>query len=135
MRALYRQKLDVGLSPRTVSYIHRTLYKALKQAAADGLAPRNVASALAPPKPTKKKEIRPLDRDQVKALLEAARGERLEALYIVAVMMGLREGELLGLKWEDVDLEAGTLSVRRSLSYTTEEPTYSIARKTARVAT
>jgi integrase len=45
-----------------------------------------------------------------------ASGDRLEALYIVAVHCGLRQGELLGLKWEDVDLEAGTLQVRRTLS-------------------
>jgi integrase len=99
------------------------LYKAFKQAVADGLIPRNVASVVKAPKPTKK-EIRPLTHAQVNALFEAARGDRLEALYIVAVMMGLRQGELLGLKWEDVDLEAGTLSVRRSLSYTEKEPKF-----------
>ena len=123
VRGLYREKLDSGLAPRTVNYIHRTLYKALKQAVADGLIPRNVASVVEAPKPTKK-EIRPLNHAQVSALFEAARGDRLEALYIVAVMMGLREGELLGLKWEDVDLQAGTLSVRRSLSYTEKEPKF-----------
>ena len=123
VRGLYREKLDSGLAPRTVNYIHRTLYKALKQAVADGLIPRNVASVVEAPKPAKK-EIRPLNHAQVNALFEAARGDRLEALYIVAVMMGLREGELLGLKWEDVDLEAGTLSVRRSLSYTEKEPKF-----------
>ena len=79
--------------------------------------------AVKAPKPTKK-EIHPLNHAKVNALFEAARGDRLEALYIVAVMMGLREGELLGLKWEDVDLEAGTLSVRRSLSYTEKEPIF-----------
>jgi integrase len=123
VRGLYREKLDSRLAPRTVNYIHRTLYKALKQAVADGLIPRNVVSVVEAPKPTKK-EIHPLNRAQVNALFEAARGDRLEALYIVAVMMGLREGELLGLKWQDVNLEAGTLSVRRSLSYTETEPKF-----------
>ena len=123
VRGLYREKLDSGLAPRTVNYIHRTLYKALKQAVADGLIPRNVAGVVKAPKLTKK-EIHPLNHAQVNALFEAARGDRLEALYIVAVMMGLREGELLGLKWEDVDFEAGTLSVRRSLSYTEKEPIF-----------
>jgi integrase len=123
VRALYREKLDTGLAPRTVNYIHRTLYKALNQAGADGLVPRNVASVVKAPKPTKK-EIQPLNRAQVKALFEAARGDRLEAIHVVAVTMGLREGELLGLKWEDVDLESGTLSVRRSLSYTKKEPVF-----------
>jgi integrase len=59
---------------------------------------------------------RPLDREQVQALFEAAREDRLESLYVVAVTAGLRRGELQGLKWEDVDLEAGTLQVRRTLS-------------------
>lgn len=60
----------------------------------------------------------PLDREQVRTLFEAASasGDRLEALYVVAVTTGMRRGELQGLKWEDLDLEAGTLQVRRTLS-------------------
>jgi integrase len=52
----------------------------------------------------------------VRTLLETVSGDRLEAMYIVAVTAGLRRGELLGMKWEDVDLEAGTLQVKRTLS-------------------
>jgi integrase len=52
----------------------------------------------------------------VKTLLEATRGDRLEALYVLALTTGLRQGELLGLKWEDIDLEAGKLRVRRTLA-------------------
>jgi integrase len=115
VRALYREKLDAGLAPRTVRYVHVTLSKALKQAVADGLIPRNAAGSVKAPKPTKK-EITPLDREQVKALFDTVSSERLEPLYILAVTAGLREGELLGLRWEDVDLGAGTMQVRRSLS-------------------
>ncbi len=115
VRALYREKLDSGLAPRTVRYIHVTLNKALKQAVADGLIPRNAASSVKAPK-SKKKEIRPLDREQVRVYFDAVSGERLEPLYLLAVTAGLREGELLGLKWEDLDLETGMLQVRRSLS-------------------
>jgi integrase len=61
-------------------------------------------------------EIRPLDREQVRVFFGAVSGERLEPLYVLAVTSGLREGELLGLKWEDLDLETGMLQVRRSLS-------------------
>ena len=57
-----------------------------------------------------------LTPEQVKALLSAAREDRLEALYVLAIHTGLRQGELLGLKWEDVDLEGGTLQVRRTLT-------------------
>src|SRR5215217_5407607 len=115
VRGLNREKLDSGLAPRTVQYIHRTLSKALKQAVSDGLIPRNAAGSVKPPRP-RTEEIRPLDREQVRAFLEAVSGDRLEALYVVAITAGLRAGELLGLKWEDVDLEAGILQVRRTLS-------------------
>jgi integrase len=115
VRGLYREKLDSGLAPRTVLHIHRTLSKALKQATDDGLIPRNAAAPVKPPRP-RREEIRPLNREQARALLEAAREDRLEALYVVAVTAGLRRGELQGLKWEDLNLATGTLQVRRTLS-------------------
>jgi len=87
----------------------------LKQAHDDGLVPRNAAGTVRPPRP-RREEIRPLNREQVRVLFEVAREDRLEALYVVAVTAGLRRGELQGLKWEDLDLEAGTLQVRRTLS-------------------
>jgi len=117
LRSLYREKLGTGLSARTVQYIHVTLHKALKQAVMDGLLPRNVAEAVKPPQ-VRRKEIHPLTPDQVKVLLAAAVGDRLEALYVLAIHTGLRQGELLGLKWDDVNLDNGTLQVRRSLSVT-----------------
>jgi integrase len=76
--------------------------------------PRNVTEAVTAPKRTKK-EILPLTSDQACALLNAARGDRLEALYVLAVTAGLRRGELLGLRWQDVDLERGYLQVRQQL--------------------
>jgi integrase len=115
VRGLYCAKLNAGLAPQSVLHIHRTLSKALKQATDDGLIPRNAAGLVKPPRP-RREEIRPLDSEQVRALFETARGDRLEALYVVAITAGLRAGELLGLKWEDLDLEAGTLEVRRTLS-------------------
>ncbi|PLS86612.1 MAG: site-specific integrase [Actinobacteria bacterium] len=114
VRRLYREKLDSGLSPRTVQYIHVTLHKALKQAVMDGLIPRNVTDAVKAPQ-AHKKEVKPLSPAEVNALLSAARGDRLEALYVLAIHTGLRRGELLGLRWSDIDLEVGTLSVQRSL--------------------
>lgn len=115
VRGLYRQKLDSGLSPRTVLYAHTTLNKALSQAVADGLIPRNVCAAVKAPQP-RKAEIRPLNREQVRTLLDTIRDDKLEAVLTVAVSAGLREGELLALKWEDVDLDTGKLQVRRTLS-------------------
>jgi integrase len=113
VRGLYRDKVE-SLSPRSVNYIHVTLHKALKQAVMDGLIPRNVADAVKAPQALRK-EVKPLTPTQVRALLSAATGDSLEALYVLAVHTGLRQGELLGLKWGDVNLERGTLSVQRSL--------------------
>ena len=115
VRALYREKLDFGLAPRTVQYIHVTLNKALKDAVLDGLIPRNVASAVKAPRPAKK-EIHPLTSEQTKALLQAARGDRFEVAYVLALHCGLRQGEILGLRWSDIDIEAATLQIRRTLS-------------------
>jgi integrase len=115
VRALYRERLEAGLAPRMVQLVHVTLHKALKQAVADGLIPRNVTEAVKAPR-SEKKEFRPLSPEQARTLLDAVEGDRLEALYVLAISTGLRQGELLGLKWEDIDLESGTLQVRRTLS-------------------
>jgi integrase len=100
-----------------VQYIHSTLSKALEDAVTDELIPRNVTEGVKAPRPAKK-EIHPLTPEQARTFLDAVSGDRLGALYIVAVHRGLRQGELLGLKWEDANLEAGTLYVRRTLSLT-----------------
>jgi integrase len=94
--------------------MHSVLRKALKQAVMDDLIPRNPTDTVKPPK-IEHKEISPLDGEQTKTLLEAASGDRLEALYMLAIHTGMREGELLGLKWEDVDLERGVLRLRHGL--------------------
>jgi integrase len=133
-RSLYREKLDCGLSPRTVQYIHVTLHKALKQAVMDGLIPRNIADAVKAPQ-VHKKEVNPLIPAEVAALLSAASGDRLEALYVTAIHTGLRRSELLGLKWTDIDLDTGTLSVQRSLDKdgTFNPPKRSKSRRTVKL--
>jgi integrase len=115
VRGFYREKLDSGFSPATVHKLHVVLRKALTQAVSDGLLPRNVAEGMKVSQ-TRRKEIRPLTQEQTRALLDAARGDRLEALYVLAVATGLREGELLALKWEDVELEDAVLRVRHTLT-------------------
>jgi integrase len=111
---LYRGKLRSGLSARTVQIIHATLHKALKQALRWALVPKNVTEVVTPPR-YRKKEVRTLSPEEVKILLRTARGERFEALYVLAVTTGLRQGELLGLKWGDLDLKKDTLRVRRTV--------------------
>ena len=114
VRGFYREKLDSGLSAATVRKMHGALHKALKQAVSDGLIPRNVCEAVKPPK-VERNEVTPLDQDQARALLEAVADDRFEALYVLAIHTGMREGELLHLRWEDVDLERGILRLRRAL--------------------
>ena len=117
VRRLYNEK-GKALSARSVDYIHATLQMSLSQAVRDDLIPRNVAVGERPRSSRNRKEAKALSPTQVKALLTAARGSRNEALYVVAFHTGLRQGELLGLKWTDIDLDTGKLSVRRSLKVT-----------------
>jgi integrase len=117
VRSLYTAK-GRELSPRSVDYIHVTLQKALTQAMRDDLIFRNVATGERPRSSRNREEIKALSSEQAKALLSVARDTRNEALYVVAVHTGLRQGELLGLKWKDVDLDSRRLSVRRALKVT-----------------
>lgn len=116
-RWFYRERLDSGLAPATIHKMHVVLNKALKGAVADGLITRNVAAGQKLPRITRE-EIHPLSPKKTRRLLEAASGDRLEALYVLAIATGLRQGELLSLKWEDVDLERGVVRVHRTLTRT-----------------
>lgn len=102
------------LSPRTVQYIHAVLRLALEQARHDEIVARNVAALVKAPQ-VRRAEVVPYSAEQARVLLQALRGDRLEALYTLAVGIGLRRGELLGLTWQAVDLEGESLRVRHSL--------------------
>jgi integrase len=84
----------------------------------DHLISRNVAAGERPRSSRNRDEIKALSSEQARALLIAARGTRNEALYVVALHTGPRQGELLGLKWADVDLASRRISVRRALKVT-----------------
>jgi integrase len=117
VQGVYRSMLDRGLSSRTVQYTHAVLHRALKQAVRWGLVPRNVCEDVDRPR-LRREEMHPLDHEQARCLLEAAQGDRLEVLYVLAVYTGMRPGELLGLKWVDVNLDGNDVSLRvnRALS-------------------
>ena len=86
VRGFYREKTRTNLSAATVKKMHVVLRKALSQAVLDGLIPRNAADGVKPPRVSAPgEEIRPLDSEECASFLEASRGERLEALYVVAV--------------------------------------------------
>ncbi|MCX8073049.1 MAG: site-specific integrase, partial [Candidatus Binatia bacterium] len=114
VQQLLTAKLQEGLSPRTVQYIHRVLSMALNQAVKWDLLPRNVCQAVSPPRVTRYK-VEPLTADEARRFLEAVRGSPEETLFALTIALGLRLGEVLGLRWEDIDLEERTLSVRYQL--------------------
>jgi integrase len=138
-RWFYRDRLDSGLAPATVHKLHVVLHKALKAAVADGVVPRNPVAGLKLPRITRE-EIEPLTEGESRRLLETVRGDRLEALYVLALNTGMRQGELLALKWDDVDLERGVLRVRRTLTHANKsfvlgEPKTKNSRRTIRLTT
>jgi integrase len=114
--ALYRKKLEAGLSPRSVQIVHATAYKALQQAVRWQLVRSNVAEHATPPKSVER-DMQPLTKDQTQELLRTARRTqpKLYALYVLAITTGARLGELLALDRTSVDLEAGTLRIFKSV--------------------
>jgi integrase len=109
-----------GLSGTTVNHLHGSLHKALDAAVRLGLVPRNVTELVDVPRMAEH-EIHPLTSEQSRKLLATLKGERLEALYALALATGMRQGELLALHWRDVELEGrggrGALSVRWNMRH------------------
>ena len=97
-----------------VQSIHAVLRNALESAVREEVIPRNVAKLVKVTTP-KYAVNRGLSAVQARQVLKAAKGERLYALYVLALCLGLRRGELLGLRWQDADLDVGTLEVVQTL--------------------
>ncbi len=115
IEAFYAKKLQEGLSPRTVNTFHNVLHKALEKARRSRIIIENVCEFVDRPR-VEDTEINPLSLEQVKALLAVAQGHAIEALLTLALATGMRRGELMGLKWQDIDFEKGALQVRRIMS-------------------
>jgi integrase len=111
---LLNEKLRQGLKPKTVRYIRGTLRTALNEAQRWGLVPRNAAALVDGPR-VERYTVHPFTPDEARTLLHSVKGDRLEALYSVALTMGLRQGEALGLTWDDVDLQLGYLRITKQL--------------------
>jgi integrase len=117
LRSLYATLLESGklkgqggLSPNSVALVHRVLKAALEQAVEDGLLRTNPARKVKPPK-AEEETMSVLDEQQTRALLLAARGTCLYVPIVLAATTALRRGEVLGLRWQDLHLEAATLTV------------------------
>ncbi len=139
VQVLLDSKLSAGLAPRSVQSIRIVLGAALKQGVRWQMVPRNVAELVSGPR-VQNREMQVLSPEQARAFLMACQGERLHALYLLALSTGLRRGELLALKWEDMDLDAGTLRVHRSLGRSSSqgiviaEPKTTQGRRTVRLS-
>lgn len=114
VQRLLNELLASGLSGRTVQRIRAVLRIALNQAIKWGLIVRNAASLAEPPH-VEKYEIQPITQPEARRFLSAIAGDRLEALFTVALALGLRRGEALGLRWQDIDFEQRILRVNNSL--------------------
>jgi integrase len=120
LEVVYQSWLDAGASPSTVRGSHAIIHASLGRAVRWGLVQRNVADLVSAPK-VRPPEIRPLSAEEGKRLLAAASdtGDQLEALWVLLLTSGLRIGEALATRWEDIDLGTGTLRVARTLAWRT----------------
>jgi integrase len=114
VRAMYRSLLSAGLTPSTVGNVHVILKQALRDAVRDKHIRTNPLDDVKPPKQARKeKDV--LTPEEVRRLLDAVKGERFEGVYVLGATCGLRIGEILALRYEDVDVQRGTIRVERTL--------------------
>ncbi len=116
VQAFLQKKLEDGLSSKTVHEIHGVLRVALKKAVRLGIVPRNVCDVVDPPVIVSREAV-PLSVEQARTLVKHVRGHRLEVLLAMAVVTGMRRGELLALRWSDIDFDRRRLLVMHSVDY------------------
>ena len=116
IQKFYNDCSNKGLSPKSVKNIHGVLHRALQQAVLIGYLRFNPTSACVLPR-IQRKELRPLDDEQIAAFLKEIHGDKDEVLLTLTLFTGLREGEVLGLRWECVDFFRGTITVNKQLQY------------------
>jgi integrase len=114
LQRLYADAAAAGLSPKSVRHVHVLMHNMLEKAVRWDLVIRNVADLVEAPR-VPHRDLVVIDGAQARAFLAACRSHRLEALFVLAITTGARSGELLALPWDQVDLGAGTITIRRSL--------------------
>ena len=124
VRAFKARKLEAGLNPNTVGNLQSLLSGVLRQAVEDGLIASNPSARV------KKAPMRSLTHEEASRLVSAAEGTRDEALIVLALRTGMRQGELAALRWEDLDLEGRRPSVNVRRSADTRTRTVVAATKT-----
>ena len=126
------RRTKTGLSPRTVLHIHRLLRKALQQAVIWQVRPTNPAAMIQAPR-AKDKEMKPVEEDRAGWLIEAAENTDLYLPILTALYTGMRRGEILGLRWTDLDLDNARLTVKQSLGQTRAGIHFKKPRRSARM--
>jgi integrase len=116
VQQLYTQKIKEGWKPGSIRNIHKVLHKALKHAVRRRMVSQNVCDLVSLPRQVKRK-AQVLNKEQVIQLLKAARGHQLEPLIVLGLGTGMRHGEIGALRWQDINFEAHTLSVERTVSF------------------
>jgi integrase len=111
----FYSELQASRSPATVLKVHRMLHSAFKLAVRWNAMPLNVTELVLAPPTRHRHEFDTFTVEQARSFLKTVRGDRLEALYVLAITTGMRQGELLGLRWRDVDLERRRLQLVRQL--------------------
>jgi integrase len=106
-----------GLAPRTVGHVHRLLHRVFGHAMKWGMVANNPVAAAEPPR-VQRAEIEILTPDQIRTVLRALQGRRLYRIAVVGLSTGLRRGEMVALRWGDIDLDSGKITVERSLEQT-----------------
>jgi integrase len=135
---LQRAKPDgAGLAPRTIGHVHRLLHRVFGHAVKWGVVTINPAAAAEPPR-VQRTEITILTPDQIKSVLQALRGRRLYGVALMGLATGMRRGEIVALRWGDVDLDSGKIRVERSLEQTNaglafKEPKTKAGRRTVAI--
>jgi integrase len=115
---LQKPKPDgAGLAPRTIGHVHRLLHRVFGHAVKWGMVTINPVAAAEPPR-VQRTEITILTPDQIKSVLQALRGRRLYGVALTGLATGMRRGEIVALRWGDVDLDSGKIRVERSLEQT-----------------
>jgi len=114
VRRLVEAKSASALSGQSVRLMHGLIRNALADAEREELVYRNVAKLVKPPS-VRREEVQVLTVDEARHLVALIKGDRFEALWLCALTLGLRKGELLGLRWTDIDFVAGTLTIRQAL--------------------
>ena len=132
------ERLESGLSPRTVGYLRAVLRAALNWAIRWDLVNRNVATLVDPPR-VQRANLEPFTADELRVFLQSTEGSRFRALFVLAVSTGMRRGEILGLRWSDVDVKKGVLTVNHALQrvngrLTLVEPKSESSRRTLRLS-